>query len=168
MGEKNIQEFYDKAIDLLSKRINKPNKLKYALYLAKTIKNELILADYVDVACNEDVLASKYYERILLLISKEEYINPIKYIKQIVTNKKFLTLDSEYGLRMLEDKTPETEYNIFFTLIRYIEGEEIDLEKHKYNLENDRNIKVLISGCKKNIASRAMNEFKDGKCKIKI
>ena len=161
MEEKN-NEIYDKAINLLNKGIKNQDKLRYALFLIKDIKSLPILVEYVDIACNEELLKSKYYHRIILLVSKQQYIKQLKYIKRIVTNEKFLhSKYSEQELRMLEDKTDETEYNIYFNLINKIEGEEIDLE-------NDRNMKVLISGCKKNIASSAMNEFKDGKCKIKI
>ena len=161
MEEKN-NEIYDKAINLLNKGIKDQDKLRYALFLIKDIKSLPILVEYVDIACNKELLKSKYYHRVILLVSKQQYIKQLKYIKRIVTNEKFLhSKYSEQELRMLEDKTDETEYNIYFNLINKIEGEEIDLE-------NDRNMKVLISGCKKNVVSSAMNEFKDGKCKIKI
>lgn len=124
MEEKVRQKLYNEAIETLTNRIKDENKLKYALYLIKNINSIYLLPDYIDVATNTKLLNSIYYERIILLSSKQGYINQMKYIKNIVTNKVYIESDYfDITLRELESKTAENEYEFFQTF--YINDQKV-------------------------------------------
>lgn len=124
MEAKIRQKLYTEASEILIRRIKNENKLKYALYLIKNIKSIYLLPDYIDIATDIKILNSIYYERIILLSSKQGYINQMKYIKNIVTNKVYIESDYfDTKLKELESKTAENEYEFFQPL--YINDQKV-------------------------------------------
>lgn len=137
MEKNNLKQLREEAIKKLTQNIKNPDQLRYALFLAEDIKSAFILLEYADIACNEEVLKSKYYERILVVAARQEYIKPIKYIKTIFCNKNFLnSINCDQGLRLLEDNDPKEEYRIFFALMQTLD----ELDKEKVNKEPEKTI----------------------------